>query len=398
MDASMEGGGLTMSRRLFRPALIALAILAMMALGAPRALAVPPSNDDFDSATLIGSVPFSDSLDTTEATTAADDPDCAGNGHTVWYSFTPTSDMGISANTFGSDYDTTLSVYTGSRGALEQVACNDDTQSLQSSVRFAATGGVTYFFMAGSFDNSSGGNLQFSVQEVLPPPNDDFDNATVVTDLPFSDTEDTTLATTAADDPDCFGNSNTVWYSFTAPASAEFEANTFDSDYETTLSVYSGSRGALDQIACSNFRVRFQATAGTTYFFMVGSAFGDGGTLTFALRQLPPRLQLAVTIDPTGSVSRSGVALIHGTLSCSREASIDLFGSLRERVGKRTTLGYFRQTIDCNGVTPWSATVVGETGSYKAGGAQATAAATFFDEVREETVQASASRTVQLQR
>jgi hypothetical protein len=47
--------------------------------------------------------------------------------------------MGIEANTFGSDYDTTLSVYTGSRGALTQIACNDDADLLQSLVRFNAT-------------------------------------------------------------------------------------------------------------------------------------------------------------------------------------------------------------------------------------------------------------------
>ena len=37
---------------------------------------------------------------------------------------------------------------------------------------------------------------------------DDFDNATTITTLPFTDTENTTEATTAPDDPiaDCFGN------------------------------------------------------------------------------------------------------------------------------------------------------------------------------------------------
>jgi hypothetical protein len=77
--------------------------------------------------------------------------------------------MQIEANTFGSNYDTTLSVYTGSRGALTQIACNDDTDSLQSQVIFEAIAGETYFFMVGAFASGPGGNLVFSV-DVAPPP------------------------------------------------------------------------------------------------------------------------------------------------------------------------------------------------------------------------------------
>ena len=49
----------------------------------------------------------------------ADDPanDCIG-GHTVWYQFTPSEDIRVNANTFGSDYDTGIAVYTGTRGTL----------------------------------------------------------------------------------------------------------------------------------------------------------------------------------------------------------------------------------------------------------------------------------------
>jgi hypothetical protein len=153
--------------------LILFAGVAIYLATAPAAIAQAPANDDFDSATVIGSLPFTDSINTSEATTAADDPECAGNGHTVWYAFTAPADMGIEANTFGSDYDTTLSVYTGSRGALTQIACNDDAaDSLQSRVRFNATAGVTYFFMVGSFFDDPGGNLDFAVVEIppLPPP------------------------------------------------------------------------------------------------------------------------------------------------------------------------------------------------------------------------------------
>src|SRR5262249_5601882 len=109
-------------------------------------IAAAPLNDDFDRATsVIEPLPFTDAINTAEATTAADDPDCAGNGSTVWYVFVPTQNMRITANTFGSDYDTTLSVYTGTRGNLVQIACNDDYRDLQSLVTIDVLAGQLYF-------------------------------------------------------------------------------------------------------------------------------------------------------------------------------------------------------------------------------------------------------------
>jgi hypothetical protein len=141
-------------------------------LGTSAALAAPPSNDGFNSATVIGSLPFHDALDTTEATLAGSDPDCSGAGdtHTVWYSFTPSADVDISANTFGSDYDTTLSAYTGTRTSLIQVACSDDASgTLQSAILFSASAGVTYHLMVASFGDGPGGAMELSVA-ITPPP------------------------------------------------------------------------------------------------------------------------------------------------------------------------------------------------------------------------------------
>src|SRR4029450_2126014 len=85
---------------------------------------------------------------------------------TVWYVFTPTRSAIIGANTFGSDYDTTLSVYTGSPGALTQIACNDDSGNLQSAVGFEATAGTAYFLMVGSYASGSGGSLFLQVESI----------------------------------------------------------------------------------------------------------------------------------------------------------------------------------------------------------------------------------------
>ncbi|PYT92724.1 MAG: hypothetical protein DMG36_13285, partial [Acidobacteria bacterium] len=67
-------------------------------------------------------------------------------------------------------------------------------------------------------DNLSGNTgVTFTQITVIvpPPPNDDFANATVVTSIPFSLTQDATNATVAPDDPFCSGRTQTVWYAFT---------------------------------------------------------------------------------------------------------------------------------------------------------------------------------------
>ena len=239
------------------------------------------------------------------------------------------------------------------------------------------------------------------------PANDDFASATESTSLPFTDSINTSDATTAVDDPECAGNGHTVWYSFTAPAEMGIEANTFGSDYDTTLSVYTGSRGALTQIACNDdaaetlqSRVRFNATEGVTYFFMVGSFFDSpGGNLVFSVEEIPliVPLEVSVSIDPVGSVvPKAGIATIHGTVTCSRPASVDLFGELAQRAGRVIIRGFFEEFLECSGETPWSATVTGENGRFAGGRAQASVFAFAFDPETGEEAFAEASRTVRL--
>jgi hypothetical protein len=155
--------------------LVTALTLALLGLSGTPASAAPPANDDFDQATAIGSRPFTDSLNTSEATLAGDDPYCSDEDDTVWYSFTPASNMQVGANTFGSDYDTTLSVWTGSRRALTEIACNDDWEwsgggFSQSRVSFSAVAGQTYYFMVASYSGTTGGrNLVFTLEAIQIP-------------------------------------------------------------------------------------------------------------------------------------------------------------------------------------------------------------------------------------
>ncbi|MDC0668793.1 hypothetical protein [Nannocystis radixulma] len=148
-----------------------VAVLSAL-LRAHPAYAAPVTNDDFADALEISALPFSDQLKTNSASTDPDIPDnagCGGQAHSVWYQYTPLVDEFVHADTFGSDYDTTLSVFTDSSGQLIEVVCNDDFFQRQSSVDFAATAGVTYYFMVASFEGTKGGDLIFNLQNDPPP-------------------------------------------------------------------------------------------------------------------------------------------------------------------------------------------------------------------------------------
>jgi hypothetical protein len=146
--------------------------LLLVVIGAPSAFAAAPGNDNFVDATVITALPYSDVVDTTEATVEGTDPLPVACGFelqsTVWYSFTPGTDGDLAVDTLGSGYDTTLAVFTGSPGNLVEVGCNDDAVGLQSRVIWTADAAVTYFIMAGSY-SPGGGSLHLNLHTSAGP-------------------------------------------------------------------------------------------------------------------------------------------------------------------------------------------------------------------------------------
>ncbi len=133
--------------------------------------AAPATNDGCASATGIGASPFHDLVDTSAATRVVSDPfqSCsiggpAQNSNSVWYSFTPMLGGTVRVDTYGSSYDTVLTVHTGACGTFSEVACDDDAgQGLQSEVSFLAVGGTTYLIEVTQFGPPAGGTLSFTL-------------------------------------------------------------------------------------------------------------------------------------------------------------------------------------------------------------------------------------------
>jgi hypothetical protein len=124
------------------------------------------ANDHCQSPKAISSLPFTDTLDTRQAGTLSNEPvTCSGDSdsHSVWYSITPTGNTVYGIDTVGSDYDTVLSVYTGSCDSLTPVACSNDfgsaiAEGKSSLLTFQALAGTTYLIQVNG--RGKGGNLK----------------------------------------------------------------------------------------------------------------------------------------------------------------------------------------------------------------------------------------------
>lgn len=158
--------------RLTRSITVLFAAVLLLALQALPAVAAPPSNDTIGGATAV-SLGFSQELDTTEATTDADDAQLNANcgapatDASVWYSFTAAADGGVVVDVSQSDYSAGVLVGVGSPGSLEIVTCGPGT------VGFTAEAGTTYYILAIDDQGDGGGNggtLRISITEAPPPP------------------------------------------------------------------------------------------------------------------------------------------------------------------------------------------------------------------------------------
>lgn len=112
-----------MSRRILGTA------LATVLAGAVAALA-RPANDECASATAIASLPFSESLDVSAATSNPTDPllPCVfqlpiGDG-SVWYTYTASERTVLDIDTRASTYRTTVAAWGGGCGVFERLACS----------------------------------------------------------------------------------------------------------------------------------------------------------------------------------------------------------------------------------------------------------------------------------
>ena len=254
----------------------------------------PPVNDDCTGALVVGSLPYSDTQNVYASTDELIDVACNSSTSTVarngiWYTYTPSSDCRIALGETGSS-DVTLSAFTGSCGGLTHIFCAD---SETTSVGFNAVSGTQYFFLvslwSGTTTVTTTSSYTFTLDctagQPAPPANDNCGTATAISSLPFSDAPLIGGAFDEPIDPTCtVVNATTanpigrfgVWYAYT-PGTDCFVSISETSSLDVTISGYTGTCGALTEVFCTGTEanVGFNATASTTYFFLVSLALNS---------------------------------------------------------------------------------------------------------------------------
>ena len=127
--------------------------------GAIDCAPVGGGNDLCDNAIDLGTLPASVTGTTTGATPDTAVSTSCGTSITapgVWYSFVGDGTTTTVSLCGGTNYDSKLSVFTGTCDAPVCVTGNDDFCGLQSEVTFCANTGVTYFILVHGFSSSTG--------------------------------------------------------------------------------------------------------------------------------------------------------------------------------------------------------------------------------------------------
>ena len=229
-----------------------------------------------------------------------------------------------------------------------------------------------------------------------PPSNDTFAGAVVIGSLPFTDTVDTTEATTDAVDEqaneECGAPATdaSVWYSITPTSDMSILVDASDATYGAGILVVTGAPapGTFEHVACGPFAIAFSATAGVTYSIVVfdfqEDGGGNGGILHLTVDVAPPPPVIEVTVDPVGQFdSRTGSATVSGTVTCTGDSNPGFLDvQLRQRAGRVIISGSGGTGFACDGTTQeWTIEIFGDNGLFKGGRAEVLAFAIACGEV-----------------
>jgi len=265
-----------------------------------RPFTLAASNDAFVDRVVLPGVAISGAgADTTGATLEPGEPDpLAVADSSLWWSWTAPSTGAVQIDTVDSDFDTVLYVYTGnSVAALDLVGANDQADANTSRVRIAAVGGATYQIAVSRyiFSEATAGILSLNVTPGgSGPSNDQFSNRVNLGSSLNATTSGTNVgATTEVHEPlGAIAGDNSVWWTWTAPATGEFDINTTGSMFNTVLTLFSGnSLATLSEEAAGgafpgspDTQVLLNAMVGQTYVIRVCGLEGASGNIALQIQ------------------------------------------------------------------------------------------------------------------
>jgi hypothetical protein len=291
-------------KRLVLTAMLISALLGALIPG--TVLAAAPGNDNFANATAIdpSALPFTENVNTQEATTEPGEAACYGSIHrTVWYTFTAATTSYVRVVATGA-YSTVVGVYRVDGpgfGGLTTLSC--PAFQFPTGAVVGVTTGTTYKIQIGQYFDDGGTITGVRVSEVLPPANDAFAAASNVSTIPFveSAVEIIAASTEPGEPSSCLGQGTprTVWYQYTPATSGSITVYA-DGPGNASITAFTGNQlDHLTALSCQYNRATFRVDAGLTYHFQIdGVAFNTIQSWTIRVEQTPA-VQISIGLSPS---------------------------------------------------------------------------------------------------
>ena len=260
------------------------------------------SNDVFTEAKILGPVLPATANGTTAGATKEGGEPAHGSGgpfSSLWFRIDADRTGIVTLSTVGSAFDTVLAVYKGYElGKLTKVAANNDSGvGIRTSLlRFSMVAGTTYFIAIDGNAGAKGAYVLTATGSSLSqaPANDMADFPTSLGNgVSFTQSGLILGATAQGGEPALAGlpATQSVWFTYRAPANGRLVVDTVGSDFNSVLGVYSGTVGvfsslkllaANDDIAAGNLQssVSLPVTSGTTYIIKVDGRKSSTGSYT----------------------------------------------------------------------------------------------------------------------
>jgi hypothetical protein len=168
---------------------------------------------------------------------------------------------------------------------------------------FHVEAGNTYY---AQISGLGGGPLDLTLDEVPPPVNDNFENATAISSLPFDDSLEMIAATTQDHEQTYPQGAFTpftasAWYSIETPVAESVSVSAGSCCTTPILAVYRGTSltdlSQIGGVSGQGQRVTFKADSGTTYYVQLA----DGGGFQFGESSAPLSIHVEATPPPAAS-------------------------------------------------------------------------------------------------
>jgi len=286
--------------------------------------APPPPNDNFVNAIALTDETANSTGSNHGATIEEGEPAQSGAINSAWWSWTAPSSGFFQVDTTGSDFDTYLSVFTGSEvNNLTLIGADDDGgPGVTSLYNLNATAGTTYPIAVDGFSNYTLGSINLNIAPTAPP-NDNFANRIGLAGETANATGSNIRATAEVGEPTQSGTINSVWWSWTAPSSGNYTFDTEGSNFDTYLYLFTGndlpnlSLVAADDDSGEGLTslITRNVTAGTTYQIAVDGWSSNIGQiqLNIALNPPPPNDNFANRIGLAGETANATGSNIEAT-------------------------------------------------------------------------------------